>query len=192
VVAAPVLWVAPPRWRWLRWPSPPSACGWLDPGCMTCPPASPWSATCWRSSTPSPRGPAPAESSSPGKDLSGQPVRQAVAALQEAAQGRARPLREPVTATLLGHGRVLVSRSRWPAAAPNRTSISALETLRDHALPATLGKVGGISYAVAGNTASTHDFLGRMHSRGAVVFAFVLRAGLPAAAAVTFRSSRSR
>ena len=56
----------------------------------------------------------------------------------------------------------------------DRTSISALAALRDHALPATLGKVSGISYAVAGTTASTHDFSARMHSRAPVVFAFVL------------------
>ena len=48
--------------------------------------------------------------------------------------------------------------------APTATSISALATLRDHALPATLGKVSGISYAVTGNTASTHDFSDRMHA----------------------------
>ena len=40
----------------------------------------------------------------------------------------------------------------------NPTSVSALATLRDHALPATLGKVNGISYAVTGITAGTHDF----------------------------------
>jgi RND superfamily putative drug exporter len=120
-----------------------------------------------------PGGPTPAEVVVTGKDLSGQPVREAVAALQERA-GTSGPLREPVTATLLGHGRVLVVSVPLAGDGTNRTSISALETLRDRALPATLGKVGGVSYAVAGNTASTHDFSARMHSRAPVVFAFVL------------------
>src|SRR5499427_6951775 len=120
-----------------------------------------------------PGGPAPAEVVVTGKDLSGQPVRQAVAALQGRA-GTSGPLREPVTATLLSHGRVLVVSVPLAGDGTNRTSISALETLRDRALPATLGKVGGISYAVAGNTASTHDFSARMDSRAPVVFAFVL------------------
>jgi putative drug exporter of the RND superfamily len=35
-------------------------------------------------------------------------------------------------------------------------------------------EASGISYAVAGTTASTHDFSARMHSRAPVVFAFVL------------------
>src|SRR6266571_3916618 len=46
--------------------------------------------------------------------------------------------------------------------------------LRDHALPATLGRVSGISYAVTGITAGNHDFTVRLHSRVPVVFAFVL------------------
>jgi RND superfamily putative drug exporter len=56
----------------------------------------------------------------------------------------------------------------------NSTSLNGLATLRGHALPVTLGKVQGISYAVAGNTASTHDFSARMHGRAPIVFAFVL------------------
>src|SRR5262249_56871778 len=88
----------------------------------------------------SPGGPAPAGGVVTGKALSGQPVRQAVAALQGRA-GTSGPLREPVTATLLGHGRVLVVSVPLAGDGTNRTSISALETLRGHALPATLGKV---------------------------------------------------
>src|SRR5262249_56028520 len=54
-----------------------------------------------------PGGPAPAEVVVTGKDLSGQPVREAVAALQGRA-GTSRALREPVTGTPLGHRRGLV------------------------------------------------------------------------------------
>ena len=46
--------------------------------------------------------------------------------------------------------------------------------LRDQVLPATLGKVGGISYAVTGITASNHDFAAQLDSRVPLVFAFVL------------------
>ena len=52
--------------------------------------------------------------------------------------------------------------------------MNALATLRDDALPATLGQVGGISYAVTGITAGTHDFTNQLHSRAPLVFAFVL------------------
>jgi putative drug exporter of the RND superfamily len=120
-----------------------------------------------------PGGPAPAEVVVTGQDLSGQPVRHAVAALQGRA-AKSGPLREPVTATLLDHGQVLVVSVPLAGDGTNTTSVSALATLRDHALPATLGQVKGISYAVTGITAGTHDFTSQLHSRAPLVFAFVL------------------
>src|SRR5215469_13373990 len=54
-----------------------------------------------------PGGPAPAEVVVTGRDLSGPAVRHAVTALREQAATSA-AFREPVTATLLGHGHVLV------------------------------------------------------------------------------------
>ena len=53
-------------------------------------------------------------------------------------------------------------------------SIAALQTLRSRLLPATLGKVGGLDYAVAGVTAGTKDFNDQMKQRIPYVFAFVL------------------
>src|SRR5262249_24039748 len=120
----------------------------------------------------SPGGPAPAEVVVTGKDLSGQPVRHAVAALQ----GRAAtsgPLREPVTATLLDHGQVMVVSVPLAGDGTNTTSVNALATLRDHALPATLGQAKGLDYALTATTAGTHDFTSRLHSRAPLVFAFV-------------------
>jgi uncharacterized membrane protein YdfJ with MMPL/SSD domain len=56
----------------------------------------------------------------------------------------------------------------------NSASLAALGTLRDLVLPRTLGKVGGVSYAVAGQTAGTHDFNEQMKSRMPYVILFVL------------------
>ncbi|HZR95415.1 MAG TPA: MMPL family transporter [Gaiellaceae bacterium] len=53
-------------------------------------------------------------------------------------------------------------------------SLAALKTLRERVLPATLGRVGGIEYAVTGETAGTHDFNEQMKSRMPWVIAFVL------------------
>ncbi|MGC1289176.1 MAG: MMPL family transporter, partial [Streptosporangiaceae bacterium] len=53
-------------------------------------------------------------------------------------------------------------------------STAALLTLRDRILPATLGKVGSISYAVAGDTASTYDDNAAFHSATPLVVAFVV------------------
>jgi putative drug exporter of the RND superfamily len=49
----------------------------------------------------------------------------------------------------------------------------ALATLRDQDLPATLGKVPGISYAVTGDTASSHDNIQVVHDNTPLVFAAV-------------------
>ena len=53
-------------------------------------------------------------------------------------------------------------------------SNQALATLRSQVLPATLGHVGGISYAVTGLTAGNHDFTAQLSSRAPFVFLFVL------------------
>jgi len=56
----------------------------------------------------------------------------------------------------------------------NEASLAALATLRSDVLPATLANVEGVSYAVTGNTAGTHDFNQQMKDRMPFVFAFVL------------------
>jgi RND superfamily putative drug exporter len=48
-----------------------------------------------------------------------------------------------------------------------------LLSLRDQVLPATLGKVSGITYAVTGDTASSYDDTAAMHTSTLAVFAFV-------------------
>jgi putative drug exporter of the RND superfamily len=56
----------------------------------------------------------------------------------------------------------------------NAVSIAALETLRRHVIPATLGTIAGAQVAVTGETAGTHDFNQTMKERFPLVFAFVL------------------
>jgi putative drug exporter of the RND superfamily len=50
----------------------------------------------------------------------------------------------------------------------------SLDTLRTHVLPATLGQVPGISYAVGGLTAGNHDFNAQLARTVPWVFVFVL------------------
>jgi putative drug exporter of the RND superfamily len=52
-------------------------------------------------------------------------------------------------------------------------SDQALATLRNQILPATLGRVPGISYAVTGDTASEYDFTHQLHDRTPVVLGVV-------------------
>jgi putative drug exporter of the RND superfamily len=173
VVARPVLWGGAAALALLALAAPAFSLRLADPGIHDLPTSIPVVRNLVAIQHAFPGGPQPAEVVVTGHDLTGQPVRQAVAALQGRA-GTSGPLREPVTATLLDHGQVLVVSVPLAGDGTNNTSMSALATLRDHALPATLGQVRGISYAVTGNTAGTHDFSAQLHSRAPVVFAFVL------------------
>ncbi len=61
-----------------------------------------------------------------------------------------------------------------PGRGNDTTSTSALLTLRDRILPATLGAVPGASYAVTGETAGSYDWNQMMKSKLPLVFGFVL------------------
>jgi RND superfamily putative drug exporter len=56
----------------------------------------------------------------------------------------------------------------------DRASMAALRTLRSAVLPATIGQVPGASWAVAGETAGTHDFNAQIKRAFPLVFGFVL------------------
>ena len=120
-----------------------------------------------------PGGPSPAEVVVTGDNLTGPAVRHAITALQ----GRAATstlLRQPVTTALLGHDQVMVVSVPLAGGGTDATSNRALAQLRDQALPATLGKVSGINYAVTGMTAGNHDFDSQLTASLPLVFAFVL------------------
>jgi RND superfamily putative drug exporter len=123
-----------------------------------------------------PGGPAPAAVVVTGNGLTGAPVRHAVAALEAraAAGGAGSAIREPVTAALLGHGQVLVVSVPLAGSGTDATSAQALAALREHLLPATFGRVPGVSYAVTGLTAGSHDFASQLGARLPWVFVLVL------------------
>jgi putative drug exporter of the RND superfamily len=186
VVARPALWGGTAALALLALAAPAFSLRLADPGLHDLPTSIPVVRNLLAIQHAFPGGPQPAEVVVTGHDLSGPPVRHAVAALQGRA-GTTGPLREPVTAILLDHGQVLVVSVPLAGDGTNHTSMNALATLRDHALPATLGQVSGISYAVTGNTAGTHDFSAQLHSRAPIVFAFVLGLAF-LVLMVTFRS----
>ena len=133
-----------------------------------------------------PGGPSPAEVVVTGDNLTGPAVRHAITALRgQAAAGTL--LREPVTAALLDHGQVMVVSVPLAGGGTDATSNRALAQLRDQALPATLGRVGGIGYAVTGMTAGNHDFDAKLTATLPLVFAFVLGLAF-LVLMVTFRS----
>ncbi len=56
----------------------------------------------------------------------------------------------------------------------DKVSNHALATLRNEIVPATIGTVPGVEYAVGGSTAGSHDFNAAMKSSAPLVFGFVL------------------
>jgi putative drug exporter of the RND superfamily len=133
-----------------------------------------------------PGGPTPAEVVVTGDNLTGPAVRHAITALQ----GRAATstlLRQPVTTALLDHNEVMVVSVPLAGGGTDATSNRALAQLRDQALPATLGNVSGINYAVTGMTAGNHDFDSQLTATLPLVFAFVLGLAF-LVLMVTFRS----
>ncbi|HUN34392.1 MAG TPA: MMPL family transporter [Trebonia sp.] len=122
-----------------------------------------------------PQAPDPAEIVVSGPGLSGPKVTAAVGALRArvAAQGPGGPLHGPVTTDLIGHGHALVVGVTLAGNGTDTTTARALATLRDQVLPATLGKVPGISYAVGGAAPGYFDSLHQLDSSLPYVFAFV-------------------
>jgi RND superfamily putative drug exporter len=119
-----------------------------------------------------PQAPAPAEVVVTGQDVTGPKVLAAVDALRSrAAAGGA--IHEPVTATVIGGGRALVVGVPLAGNGTDTASNNALLALRNQILPSTLGKVPGISYAVAGDTAGLHDVIHQLKGSLPVVFTFV-------------------
>jgi RND superfamily putative drug exporter len=119
-----------------------------------------------------PQAPSPAEVVVTGADLTGPAMRNAITALQARASARG-PLREPVTVSSVAGGRALIVDVPLAGSGQNSVSDSALLTLRNQALPATLGKVGGISYAVTGSTAGSYDDTRQLDARYPIVLAVV-------------------
>jgi putative drug exporter of the RND superfamily len=119
-----------------------------------------------------PQTPSPAQVVVTGSDLSGPAVRHAVAALEARASADG-PIHAPITAQSVAGGRALIVNVTLAGNGTDAASNAALLDLRDQALPATLGRVSGISYAVTGNTAGNYDDTQRIDQTFPIVLAAV-------------------
>jgi RND superfamily putative drug exporter len=119
-----------------------------------------------------PGRPAPAQVVVTGRDVAGPAVHDAVTALENRASVSG-PIRAPITVTSVASGRGLVLDVPLAGNGSSAVSDNALLTLRNQALPQTLGKVRGISFAVTGNTATTYDWGTTLRARTPIVFGMV-------------------
>ena len=150
-----------------------------NPASTPSPTTCPWSAPLEAIEQAFPGGPEPAEVVVTGDNLSGAAVSHAITRPARAGRGDPRRDQRADHHRAVRHGQpasdqVLVISVPLAGNGTDATSVNALDTLRNRVLPATLGKVPGISYAVGGDTASNHDVDAQLGSRTPLVFAFVL------------------
>jgi RND superfamily putative drug exporter len=119
-----------------------------------------------------PSRPAPAEVVVTGRDLTGPGVQRAVIALEHRASASG-PVRGPITEAAVAGDRALIIDVPLAGSGSDSVSDNALDRLRSQVLPETLGKAGGVSFAVTGSTAVNHDWSATLHSRTPLVLSVV-------------------
>jgi uncharacterized membrane protein YdfJ with MMPL/SSD domain len=106
-------------------------------------------------------------------DASDPRVQAAVADLKAKALASGKAL-EPIHVETSPNGQVVRVDIPLVGSGTNEVSNDALDTLRTQILPATIGTVPGVDYAVTGATAGSKDWNDKMKSSAPLVFAFVL------------------
>jgi uncharacterized membrane protein YdfJ with MMPL/SSD domain len=106
-------------------------------------------------------------------DASSPALRSAVADLKAQALASGKAL-DPITVDVAPSGKALTVAIPLVGTGTDATSNDALTTLRTELLPATVGTVAGVEYAVTGETASSSDWNVMMKSAAPKVFGFVL------------------
>jgi uncharacterized membrane protein YdfJ with MMPL/SSD domain len=106
-------------------------------------------------------------------DASDPELQAAVRELREQALSSGRAL-EPIDVEVAPGGKAMVVEIPLVGKGTDDESSSALAMLREQVIPATLGPVDGVEYAVTGDTAASKDWNDAMKSAVPIVFAFVL------------------
>jgi RND superfamily putative drug exporter len=106
-------------------------------------------------------------------DASSPELQAAVGELRERALASGKAL-EPVTVDAAPSGRAVRVLVPLVGKGTDSASNDALATLREEIVPATVGRVAGVEYAVTGDTAASKDWNDAMRSAVPKVFGFVL------------------
>ena len=106
-------------------------------------------------------------------DASSPELQQAVKQLEAKALATGKAL-EPIDVDVAPRGKALTVFIPLVGSGTDSTSNDALTTLRNDVLPATIGTVPSVEYAVTGQTAASKDWTDAMKSAVPLVFGFVL------------------
>jgi uncharacterized membrane protein YdfJ with MMPL/SSD domain len=120
-----------------------------------------------------PGAPQPAQVVVSAADVDARPVRVALAKMERLALASGEAS-EPMTTRVNAKRTVAEVDIPQPGNGQDAASMRALRTLRQHVLPATLGRLGGVSYSVGGMAAGTSDFNRTLSDHAPLVFGFVL------------------
>ena len=145
----------------------------VDPGVSSFPHTLPIMKVYDRVQAAFPGAPSPALVVIASKDVTAPPVRNGVAELTAAVQANHGELAGPVVETINPNRTVAVVTVSL-AGDGTTPSTAALDTLRNHVIPSTIGRVSGAHTDVAGTTAASVDFNQTMKEHLPIVFAFVL------------------
>jgi RND superfamily putative drug exporter len=120
-----------------------------------------------------PGGPEPAVVAIRAEDVRAEPVREAIAELERRAlaSGRMNP---PIDVEASRDNTVATVEIPLAGNGTDDVSQAALSQLRDELLPATVGRLRGVEYAVTGTTAADKDWSDSMKSTAPLIFGFVL------------------
>ncbi|MDF2751092.1 MAG: anti-sigma-factor antagonist, partial [Gaiellaceae bacterium] len=120
-----------------------------------------------------PGGPEPAVVAVKAADVRAEPVQEAIAELRRQALASGE-MNSPITVEASRDHTVATVEIPLAGDGSNDVSKAALTTLRDELLPATVGQLEGVEYAVGGTTAASEDWSAAMKRSAPLVFGFVL------------------
>ena len=146
----------------------------VDPGVSSFPHTLPIMKVYDRVQAAFPGAPSPALVVIASKDVTAPPVRIGVTELTTAVQANHGELAGPVVETINPNRTVAVVTVSLAGDGTNHQSTAALDTLRNHVIPSTIGRVSEAHIYVAGTTAASVDFNQTMKQHLPIVFAFVL------------------
>jgi uncharacterized membrane protein YdfJ with MMPL/SSD domain len=145
----------------------------INPGVAGLPRSLPIMQTYDRIQAAFPGGPLPAVVAVEADDVTAAPVQAGIAAMSKAALATGQ-MSEPVTTTVSPDKSVAVVAVPMQGNGTDAASDTALATLRDTVIPATIATVPGVDVNVSGLTAGSKDFNDSMKSHLPLVFGFVL------------------
>jgi RND superfamily putative drug exporter len=120
-----------------------------------------------------PGGPLPAVVAVTADDVTAAPVQAGIKAMSDAALATGQ-MSQPVTTTVAPDKSVAVVNIPMQGNGTDKASDTALATLREQVIPATIAAVPGVDVNVSGLTAGSKDFNDTMKSHLPLVFGFVL------------------